>query len=240
MKSFVIAALVLALCSTAGAQGKHGKGSGQDNSSGNGVTNSGTDNGQGNGGVNNGNQGGNGGSSNGGNGGVGGAGGQGGNSSSTSTSTATGGTAIANGGSVKDSGNSSNTNVNVAEGGKGGSANQKQGQQQGQIQGQSQFSTSSATNGGQSNTQITQQVRQAPMAYAPEAYPTAPCRVSGSAGVSAPIGGVSFGGSKEDKQCSARELARSFHMIGEDGAALQVLCSTKAAKEAKPTVCQVK
>jgi hypothetical protein len=241
----------LALCTSAFANNNgNGKGSGQDNSPGNGVTNSGQDNGKGNGGVDNGNKGGgnptdtgNGGNGGqGGNGGNGGQGGNGGSSKSDSTSVSSssssavgigvGGSAKATGGSVKNSGNSSNTNVNVAEGGKGGSAKQ----------GQSQSSTSSASTGDQKNAQSTSvsstynQVRQAPAVIAPDAYPSAPCRVSGSIGASAPIGGISLGGSKLDDQCDKRETARSFALINNREAAARILCSTKAAKEAGLTL----
>lgn len=138
---------------------------------------------------------------------------------SSSTAVGVGGNAYASGGSVKNSGNSSNknTNVNVAE---GGSAEQSQGQDQSQ---------------GMSLTQTYQQVRQAPTAIAPDAYPSAPCRVSGSIGASAPIGGISLGGSKMDHECDKRETARSFALIGNRTAAYKILCTTKAAKEAKLT-----
>jgi len=94
-----------------------------------------------------------------------------------------------------------------------------------------------ATNGGQSNTQTTvyKQVRQAPFAYSPDAIPSAPCRVGGSAGVSAPIGGVSLGGSKLDTECDLRETARAFSLIGNRGAAAKILCQTKAARKAQLT-----
>jgi hypothetical protein len=123
------------------------------------------------------------------------------NASSKSTSTS----------SVKNSGNSSNTNVNVAEGG-----------------------SATASNGGQQNSQSTsyvnEQVHQAPTVIAPDAYPSAPCRVSTSIGGSAPLGGLSFGSSKLDDQCDKRETARSFALIGDKEAARQILCTTKAAK----------
>jgi hypothetical protein len=102
---------------------------------------------------------------------------------------------------------------------------------------------STATNGGQANTQTTvyKQVQQAPFAYSPDAIPSAPCRVGGSAGVSAPIGGVSLGGSKLDTECDLRETARAFSLIGNRAAAAKILCQTKAAKKAHLTDadCQV-
>lgn len=80
-----------------------------------------------------------------------------------------------------------------------------------------------------------QQVRQAPGAYAPDALPSAPCRVGGSAGASSPFGAVSIGGSKLDEQCDLRETARAFALIGNRMAAARILCNTKAAKLAQLT-----
>jgi hypothetical protein len=104
---------------------------------------------------------------------------------------------------------------------------QQQRQQQQQGQAQAQQANSSATNSMVSNSQ---EVRQAPFAYSPEALPSAPCRIAASAGLSSPMGGISLGGSKMDKDCDRRETARAFALIGQYGAALQVLCSTTAAK----------
>lgn len=159
-----------------------------------------------------------------------------------------------NSNSNKNTANGGNA-VAVAQGGKGGSANQKQ--HQSQSQGQSQTatggsvgyvgsdSTSSADN-SQANVQsytgeystTYNQVRQAPLAYAPDAYPTAPCRVSGSAGVSAPIGGLSLGGSKLDTECDLKETARAFALIHNFDAASRILCETKGAKRAHLTLAQ--
>ena len=132
---------------------------------------------------------------------------------------ATGGAGGSGGDSSAISGSTA-TSTSVA----GASSNQTQGQ------GQSQ----SADNAGnaQSTTFNQNQVRQAPMAYAPDAFPSAPCRVAGSAGLSAPIGGISLGGSKLDKDCSRRETARSFMNLGLPDAACKILLSTKDAKEA--------
>lgn len=77
------------------------------------------------------------------------------------------------------------------------------------------------------------QIRQAPTAIAPDAFPSAPCRVAGGIGVSSPFGGLSLGGSKLDKDCDARETARFFALINNRTAAAKILCNTKAAKKAK-------
>src|ERR1022692_2580288 len=66
-------------------------------------------------------------------------------------------------------------------------------------------SDSTATGGdssGQSTSFNSQEIRQTPPAFAPDAYPTAPCRVAGSAGGSSPYFGLSIGGSKLDKDCA--------------------------------------
>jgi hypothetical protein len=94
-------------------------------------------------------------------------------------------------------------------------------------------SDSTATGGdssGQSTSFNSQEIRQTPPAFAPDAYPTAPCRVAGSAGGSSPYFGLSIGGSKLDKDCAKRELARLLLAAGQRQAAVSALCSTEAAK----------
>lgn len=160
------------------------------------------------------------------------------------TTTPTSSTNNSNSSSSANAGASSNSSSSATGGNAtatGGSANQQQGQQQQQTQNNNQNQSVNASNGGQQNSQSTnystsyQQVRQAPMAYAPDAAPSAPCRVAGSAGVSAPIGGVSFGGSKMDDECDLRESARAFALLSNRIAAAKILCQTKAAKKAHLT-----
>ena len=143
---------------------------------------------------------------------------------------------VANGGSVRDSGNSSNrntnNNVNVAEGGKGGNANQRQGQRQGQVQGQQQSQSADNNGNAQSTTLNYEQVHQAPTVVAGDAYPTAPCRVAYTGAGSGLLGGGGVGFSREDKECTLRETARSFLNMGKPQMALLVMCSTKAAIKA--------
>jgi hypothetical protein len=79
------------------------------------------------------------------------------------------------------------------------------------------------------------QVRQTPMAYAPDSFPTAPCFKSFSAGASSPFFGAALGGGKIDKGCDSRETARSFALMHNFTAAAKILCSTNAAKRAKLT-----
>lgn len=82
------------------------------------------------------------------------------------------------------------------------------------------------------------EVRQTASAIAPADFPTAPCRIATSIGGSSPFVGLSFGSSKEDKDCNAREedrdvreTARAFEEIGMREAARQLLCSLKASQE---------
>jgi len=145
---------------------------------------------------------------------------------------ATGGNAVATGG----------TAVAIGQGGAGGAGGsggnassdqaQKQAQSQGQNQGQSQ--SASANNGGQSNSQSTSysSPRETPSSYA-FAMPTAPCRVANSQGGASGFFSFSLSQSREDKGCTLRELARSFASIGDVAAARKILCSTKEAKAAK-------
>lgn len=189
------------------------------------------------------------GGNNGGSGGSGGTGGQGGNGGNGGN----GGSSVVtndnlNNVNLKNSNTNVNTSVNIlksksdsnstsnatSNSTSSASANQSQNQTQSQT-----ATGGNASNGGQNNSQTTEfnQVHQTASAIAPDAYPTAPCRVSGSGAGSSPFFGVSFSGSKLDTECEKRETARSFALLGERTAALQVLCQTKAAKETKPTVC---
>lgn len=95
-----------------------------------------------------------------------------------------------------------------------------------------------ASNGPQSNSQtsVTNEARQAPPAIAPEAFSTAPCRVAGSAGVSAPVGGISLGGSKRDSECNQFHQAAYFSSMGSRLAACKVLVSMKESKKAGVTL----
>jgi hypothetical protein len=118
---------------------------------------------------------------------------------------------------------------------------QQQQNQQSQRQAQSAVAMGgSASNGSQQNSQsfALKTPHLAPAVFAPAAYPSAPCRVSLSGGFSFLTGGGAFGGSRMDHECDKRETARSFFDIGQSGAALEILCTTKAAKKAHVAVCQ--
>lgn len=162
------------------------------------------------------------------------------NSDSNSSSKATGGTSA-----VLGSGNSDNHNSatggssrSTSAGGAGGSSSVGNTTANGgSAQGGSAAggSASAAVGDNVSNLNNYQQVRQASSAYAPDALPSAPCRVSGSVGASSPFGGLSAGGSKLDAECDRRETARAFALLGNKLAAARILCNTKAAKEAQLT-----
>lgn len=163
------------------------------------------------------------------------------NSSNTSTATngpttALGGSSTATGGSaaVKNSGNSTlsnsgnstnslaTTNTNTSTGGAGGAGG-----------------TSSAANNssGNSTSFVDNQVRQTPMAYAPDAaFTTSPCVKGFSGGVSLPGGAGSLGVSKTDKGCDSRQTAVVFYALGNKTAAARILCSSDAARRAKLTL----
>lgn len=153
--------------------------------------------------------------------------------SGNSNSTSTGGSihdsgnsnSTANGGSVYDSGNSKNTNKNI------------------QDQNQSQ-KTENANNSNQSvNVQGDSTVYKAPdipvsSAYAPPAFPTSPCRIALSAGLSLMNIGISGGGSTLDTQCDLRASAQAFAANNDADSAQYLLCSLDSAK--KLPKCQAK
>lgn len=138
---------------------------------------------------------------------------------------------------------------------------QKQLQLQGQHQGQSSNAEAYGGSGGiatanveagalqftdESNTNVdinqgdtilnqktdNKQRRQAPSVFSPSINPTAPCIVTGSAGVSAPGFGLGLGGGKQDKECTLRETARMFAEMGQVSFALQMLCASQAVERA--------
>lgn len=105
----------------------------------------------------------------------------------------------------------------------------------------SQSTTTSANgNGDGSNnasySSVVNTPRQVATAIAPAQFPSASCfKTFGAAGQAGTFG-FSMGGGKIDRDCSARELARSFVGINNMTAAAKVLCSTADAKRAKLTM----
>ena len=93
-----------------------------------------------------------------------------------------------------------------------------------------------AVNEGLQQSVVFEQIRQyaaAPDVHAPPAYPTAPCRIAKSVGLSFGqtfSAGAGGGWSELDPDCDRRETARSFAALGQFGAALLILCNTTAAK----------
>ncbi len=135
------------------------------------------------------------------------------------SSHATGGTVYSNfENSVKNTNQNLNTN--------------KQNQNQGQSQ-----STENSNNAQQNVTvQGNSTVYKAPdipvsTAIAPPNFPTAPCRIALSAGLSLMNVGGSFGGSVLDTQCDLRASAQAFAAVGDIESAEYLLCSLDASEK---------
>jgi hypothetical protein len=156
------------------------------------------------------------------------------------------GVGIGTGGSVNNSGNNTNTNTNTATGGNatstatatGGTATATQNQTQSQSLNNSGNSSAAASNNGNgsNDTSITTNV-EAPKipvstAYAPNAYPTAPCFKGYGAGVQTMPVGISAGGGKVDENCAILETARSLALAGARPAYCQVMATDKYVKKA--------
>jgi len=158
---------------------------------------------------------------------------------SNSTSTATGGNANATGGSVNNSGNSSNKNTLTNTNTLSNSQSQSQGQKQSQTQANSSVNSNQSAGGSVSDTGNSSTVvqRSAPMAYAPTIFPSG-CNGSISGGASAPFGGISIGGTKQDHHCQQMQTAAMFLSQGNLEAATLILCRTWAARDAKLTLDQ--
>lgn len=107
-----------------------------------------------------------------------------------------------------------------------------------QSQSSQSIATSYAANGSQKNTQAISVPRQAPDAIAPSIYPTAPCVVGASGSGSWLTGGFGFGFGLKDHQCQKIEAAKAFQEIGQYGAALHILCTTRSARKARLKVCR--
>ena len=134
-----------------------------------------------------------------------------------------------------------NTNLNAASAYAGAHADayaraqQQQAQFQAQRQSAQQGNVQDVTVGGQTTTYTspgevrtiqdgTATLRTVPSVSAPAALPTAPCRISHSAGVAVVGFGLSGGTSTEDEGCTMRENARILDSLGERGAALLLMC----------------
>lgn len=112
---------------------------------------------------------------------------------------------------------------------------QLQGQLQAQRQAQQQGNVQALTVGGQTTTYTspaetrniqdgTATLRTVPSVSAPAALPTAPCRISQSAGIAVIGFGGTVGTSIEDEKCTMRENARLLHHLGATEAALLLMC----------------
>ncbi len=132
-----------------------------------------------------------------------------------------------------------NTNTNNVSASAGATASSNQSQSQTQSAASSATGgNATASNGPQSNSQTVNQnqERQAPALSGGFIVPTASCLGSAQGGVSAPMGGVTFGKSTKDKECNFVRLANEFIAMGNFNAAAKMLCATKSAKEAKLTL----
>jgi len=62
----------------------------------------------------------------------------------------------------------------------------------------------------------------------PNVYPSAPCRIAVSAGLSLAGGAISGGSSVEDVECTLRETARTFQYLGVPEVGLYLMCQQSA------------
>jgi hypothetical protein len=95
------------------------------------------------------------------------------------------------------------------------------GQKQQQTQSNSSVNNNQSAGGTASvsdvgNSQTTVEAPKIPVesAYAPTAFPTAPCQQGYSGGVQGAAAGISLGGNKTNKVCQMQELARGFALGG--------------------------
>jgi hypothetical protein len=68
-------------------------------------------------------------------------------------------------------------------------------------------------------------VRNVPSPDTPNVYPSAPCRIARSAGLSFAGGALSGGASIEDVECTLRETARVFQYLGVPEVGLHLMCT---------------
>lgn len=72
--------------------------------------------------------------------------------------------------------------------------------------------------------------RQTPPAFAGTVQPTASCKGAINAGASTAVAGISFGKDRTDDECDLRETARMFYEMQERELAVELLCKSKAAQ----------
>jgi hypothetical protein len=71
-------------------------------------------------------------------------------------------------------------------------------------------------------------LRNTPSPDTPNVYPSAPCRIARSAGLSFAGGALSGGASVEDVECTLRETARTFQYLGVPEVGLYLMCQQSA------------
>ena len=154
--------------------------------------------------------------------------------------------------SANTANSASNSSANSASNSSSNSsatANQKQKQQQTQSQvatggnassistaaGGNAIATGNGNNSNDSTTNIAAPRIPVATAVAPPILPTVPCFKGYGGGIQTMAVGGSFGGGKVDKECEARELARSFSGP-QTTASCKILLNTKQAKDAGVTM----
>ena len=152
-------------------------------------------------------------------------------------------TNINNANSASNSASNSNSSSNSTS-----SSNQNQTQKQRQTQTQTATggnanSSSNATGGNAigngdnaNNTTVNEAKIPVASAYAPTAFPSAPCVKSYGGGAQTMAFGASFGAGKIDPGCDERETARAFALLGSKLAACKVMIQGKEAKKAGITL----
>lgn len=145
--------------------------------------------------------------------------------SNSSANAAANATAQGGNASLSNSGNSTNN------------LNSKQSQEQSNTQSQSTSSqASNNSNGNNSNNSTYNQVRQTPMAYAPDVLSTVNCFKGMSAGGSSPFFGATFGGGRVDKNCRQIAAASFAFSIGAREAGCKIFIRTQDARDAGITL----
>ena len=87
------------------------------------------------------------------------------------------------------------------------------------------------------NSSGTSTIRNVPSIFPPSFAPSTPCSsvISGAAGFAG--FGIALGGSHVDEECNVRETARLLALIGQNDAAIALLCTDKKVSSTSPQLC---
>lgn len=156
------------------------------------------------------------------------------NSSANSAAVAKGGNASATGGKAASYAQGGKGGQGGA-GGKGGASNASQGQQQSASSDQAQGQQQQANNAGvQQGVEFSQNYEAARIpvstAIAGFGQSTSECLKGGGAGAQSAGFGISFGGSKRDRDCARFVLAQSLYARGQRSAADRIFCQITEVK----------